>query len=89
MCFGCFFIFLSIVRFVLVLKEKLRRKMMFHKKTKETLNNVKSITCTYFKAGNRLKYLFVFLTGAVFGPNAHPAFHSLFISRTREENRVR
>lgn len=33
-------------RFVLVLKEKLRRKMMFHKKTKEMLNSVKSIMCT-------------------------------------------
>lgn len=44
--FGGFFFSLSMTRFVLVLKEKLRRKMMFHKKTKEMLNSVKSIMCT-------------------------------------------
>lgn len=30
-----------------VLKEKLRKKMIFQKKTKEMLNSVKSIMCTY------------------------------------------
>lgn len=62
--------FLSIIRFVLVLKERLRRKMKFHKKTKETLNSVKSIMCTYFRAGNRLKYLFSLLIRAIFGGRA-------------------
>lgn len=62
--------FLSIIRFVLVLKERLRRKMKFHKKTKETLNSVKSTMCTYFRAGNRLKYLFSLLIRAVFGGRA-------------------